>query len=89
MTADWLPPSRELPPPPTPATKPPALPRDPEAPGIATRPVDAICCPKCFGLGALKRDMRKDSARITWECRDCGHRWPLPATLGRERAAIA
>lgn len=86
---DWLPPFADLPAAPPPPARPPERVRDAQAPGITTRPVDALCCPACYSLRALKREMPAGSARITWQCRDCGHRWPLPATSGKDRVSIA
>lgn len=83
---EWLPPS-PLPEAPAPTVKT-GNARDPQASGITTRPTDSLCCPQCYSLAIVKRDMRKGSARITWECRDCKHLWPLPANAGQFRSAI-
>lgn len=88
MQIEWLPPSLELPEAPAPTVKT-GRAHDPQASGITTRPTDSLCCPQCHSLIIVKRDMRKCSARITWECRDCRHLWPLPATAGQVRSAIA
>lgn len=85
-TDPWINPNSELPPPPTP--KAPEKSTDPIPPGATSKEISVICCPKCGGIHVYKDKMRANSPRITWQCRDCRHLFPLPANIGRERAAI-